>query len=70
MLMQNLNKMIYFNKANKDIQLIFYPILAFVSETVRNYRRAFLTYAAGRINLLDRILKNLDQLKFLGTHLY
>ena len=31
--MQNLNKMIYFNKANKDIQFIFYPIL--VSETVR-----------------------------------
>ena len=40
--MQNLNKMIYFNKANKDIQLIFYPIL--VSEIVRKYRRAFLTY--------------------------
>ena len=68
MLMQNLNKMIYFNEANKDIQLIFYPIL--VSETVRKYRRAFLTYAAGRINLLDRMLKNLDQLKFLVTHLY
>ena len=66
--MQNLNKMICFNTANKDIQLIFYPIL--VSETVRIYRRAFLTYAAGRINLLDRILKNLDQLKFLVTHLY
>ena len=68
MLMQKLNKMICFNKANKDIQLIFYPIL--VSERVRKYRRAFLTYAAGRINLLDRILKNLDQLKFLVTHLY
>ena len=68
MLMQKLNKMIGFNKANKDIQLIFYPIL--VSERVRKYRRAFLTYAAGRINLLDRILKNLEQLKFLGRHLY
>ena len=41
MLMQKLNKMICFNKANKDIQLIFYPIL--VSERVRKYRRAFLT---------------------------
>ena len=69
MLVQKLNKMIHFNKANKDIQLIFYPIL--VSETVRKYRSAIiLTYTAGRINLLDRILKNLDQLKFLGTHLY
>ena len=46
MLMQKLNKMIYFSKANKDIQL------------------------ARSINLLDCILKNLDHLKFLGTHLY
>ena len=46
MLMQKLNRMIYFNKANRDIQL------------------------ARSINLLDHILKNLDQLKLLDTHLY
>ena len=37
---ESFNKMIYFNKANKDIHLLFYPILE--SETVRKYRSAFL----------------------------
>ena len=34
MLMQKLNKMTYFNKGNKDIELIFYPILK--SETINS----------------------------------
>ena len=53
------------------IKLIKRSSSYFKSETVRNYRSALiLTYTAGRINLLDHILKNLDQLKFPGTHLY